>query len=55
MKQTNSIIWNKSGPGLMCMCVTSFLSISCLSNSEYASQKIRQSGNIYSINKMSVL
>ena len=35
--------------------VTSFLSISCLSNSEYWSQKTSQSGNIHSINKMSML
>ena len=32
--------------------VTSFLSIPCLSNSEYWSQKHSQSGNIHSINKM---
>ena len=35
--------------------VTSFLSISCSSNSEYWSQKTSQSSNIHSINKMSML
>ena len=35
--------------------VTSFLSISCLSNSEHWSQKCSQSGSIHSINKMSML
>ena len=38
-----------------CIYVTSFLSISCLSNSEYWSQQTSQSGNIHNINNMSML